>query len=350
MKLSIARARLELKTTFRIARSADDYRETVILRLEDEGLAGLGEAAPISRYDQTPETAQSALEGLADTFPDDVAGIGLEGLIFRAAKRLGKEKAALAAFDIALHDLMGKRRKAPLYDILGLNPDRTPVTTFTIAIDTPENIERKVHEAADFPVLKIKLGLGNDREIIETIRRTTDRPLRVDANEAWDREEALEIISWLADRNVELVEQPLPAGRLDDMRWLAERSPLPLFADESVLLRDSIPPLAGAFDGVNIKLMKCGGIHEALGMIDTARRHDLEIMLGCMIESSIGITAAAQISPLVDYADLDGNILIRNDPAEGVTVENGKLVLPSGPGLSVTLRDGPVRDTLEGAA
>jgi L-alanine-DL-glutamate epimerase-like enolase superfamily enzyme len=337
MKITMTRERLELRHTFRIARSADDFRESIIIRLDEDGLEGLGEGAPMARYGQTADSALQALDALdvEGTKP----GMHMEDMLGAAAEKLGRQKAALAAVDIALHDLLGKRLGVPLHTILGLNPGRTPVTSFTIGIDAPEIIEEKIREAEGFPVLKVKMGLDNDFEIMETIRKLTDRPVRIDANEGWTREEALEKIQWLKDRNVEFIEQPLPADMLEDSRWLAERSPLPLFADENVTSLEDIPLLRGAFHGINVKLMKCGGIREALRMIHAARSCGLMVMLGCTVESSIGITAASQISPLVDYADLDGNILIRNDPAAGVKTVRGKLVLPDSPGIGAVLVD-----------
>jgi len=337
VKISIARARLELRHTFRIARSADEFRESIIVRLEDGGLEGFGEAAPSPRYGQSAESAERALASLDASLLEPADRV--EEAVARAAGALGGERAALAAIDIALHDLLGKRLGVPLYAHLGLDPERAPVTSYTIGIDTPEIVAAKIREADRFPVLKIKMGLENDREIMETVRALTDRPVRVDANEGWSRDEAIEKLRWLEGQNVELVEQPLPAADIDGVRRLAERTSIPLFADESVRVAGDIPKLAGAFHGINIKLMKCGGIREALRMIHTARACGMQVMLGCMIESSIGITAAAHLSPLADCADLDGNILIRNDPAAGVTTRNGKLVLPGGPGLGVTLRE-----------
>jgi L-alanine-DL-glutamate epimerase-like enolase superfamily enzyme len=337
LELSIARTRLNLRHTFRIARSADEYRETVLLRLADEGVEGFGEAAPSPRYGQSADSAERALAGIEDALLEPPGS--LDDILERLAERLAGERAALAAIDIALHDLFCKRLGVPLFAFLGLDPGKTPVTSYTIGIDTPEIIESKIREAEGFPVLKIKMGLENDYEILETVRRLTDRPVRIDANEGWTRDEALEKMRWLEGRNVEFIEQPLPAAQLEDARWLAERTSIPIIADESVHTARDIPPLAGAFHGINIKLMKCGGIREALRMIRTARVHGMKVMLGCMIESSVGITAAAHLSPLVDYADLDGNILIRNDPALGVTVEDGKLILPAGPGLGVTIQD-----------
>jgi L-alanine-DL-glutamate epimerase-like enolase superfamily enzyme len=344
VKISFARARLELRHTFRIARSADEFRESIIVRLEDGGFEGLGEAAPSPRYGQSADSAERALASFDAGLLDPADRV--EEAVARAAAALGGEWAAVAAIDIALHDLLGKRLGVPLHVRLGLDPGMTPVTSYTIGIDEPAVVAEKIREAADFPVLKIKMGLENDREIMETVRSATGRPVRVDANEGWTRDEALEKMRWLEGQNVEFVEQPLPAADLDGVRWLAARTSLPIFADESVRVAEDVPRLAGAFHGINIKLMKCGGLLEALRMIRAARERGMKVMLGCMIESSIGITAAAQISPLVDYADLDGNILVRNDPASGVTTLNGKLVLPEGPGLGAALREGPVADAL----
>ncbi|HUV36050.1 MAG TPA: dipeptide epimerase [Patescibacteria group bacterium] len=346
MKISTATVRLNLRHTFRIARSADDFRESIVVRITGAGGEGFGEAAPIARYGQTAATAGRALSSLNGTIPGSPEHI--DRILNDLGERFAAERAALSAIDIALHDLLGKRLGAPLYAILGLDPERTPVTSYTIGIDSPEIIRRKVEEAADYPVLKVKMGLENDYEIMETIRRLTDRPVRVDANEGWTEEEALEKIRWLEGRNVELIEQPLPADRLDESRRLAERVSIPLFADESVHTAEDIPRLAGAFHGINIKLTKCGGIREAIRMIHTARACKMQVMLGCTIESSIGITAAAQISPLVDFADLDGNVLITNDPAAGVRTVRGKLVLPNAPGLGITVTDRSIRDALGG--
>lgn len=346
MTISTARVRLALRHTFRIARSADDFRESVLVRIAGAGGEGFGEAAPMSRYGQTADSAERALSSL------DEGTLGsperIEEVLGSLRERLGRERAALAAIDIALHDLLGKRLGAPLYEIMGLDPERAPATSYTIGIDSAEIIKKKVEEAADYPGLKVKMGLDNDYEIMETVRSLTDRPVRIDANEGWTKEEALEKIRWLEGRNVELVEQPLPADRIAESRWLAERVSIPLFADESVHTAEDIPRLIGAFHGINIKLTKCGGIREAIRMIHTARACNMLVMLGCTVESSLGITAAAQISPLVDYADLDGNLLITNDPAAGVKTAEGKLVLPRGAGLGITLTDRSVLDALAG--
>jgi L-alanine-DL-glutamate epimerase-like enolase superfamily enzyme len=349
MHLRAVEINLELLHTFRISRSADDSRQSVLVSIWDGDRWGLGEAAPMARYDQTATSARNALLAVQDLLPEGPAILTpdtIAHIITPVRERLGGQKAALAAVDIALYDMMGRESGRPLFETLGLDPSATPVTSYTIGIDSPEVIARKVEEAAAFPVLKVKMGLDNDYEIMEQIRRLTGKPVRVDANEGWTKEEALEKIRWLESQNVEFIEQPLPASKLEDTRWLAERISIPLFADESLQDAGDIPGIAGAFAGINIKLMKCGGITEALRLIEAARGRGLEIMLGCTIESSIGITAAAQISPLVDHADLDGNILIGNDPAEGVKTVKGKLVLPADPGIGVTLLDGQAKVTL----
>jgi len=249
--------------------------------------------------------------------------------------------AAKAALDIALMDWAGQKLGVPLYRYFGLDPKDAPVTTFSIGIDNPAMTRDKVREAAPYAVLKIKVGLDTDEATIDAVRSVTDKPLRVDANEGWtDKEVALRKIEWLSKRGVEFVEQPMPADRLDDMRWIHQRSPLPLIADESVLHPGDIPKLLGAFDGINVKLDKCGGIMEAYREIQIAKALGMKTMLGCMISSSCTVTAAAHLSPLVDYADLDGNLLIANDPWRGVTVQNGKLVLPDRPGLGLLPANG----------
>jgi L-alanine-DL-glutamate epimerase-like enolase superfamily enzyme len=251
-------------------------------------------------------------------------------------KRVPGEWAGKAAIDIALMDWVGKKLGIPLYSYFGLDPADTPLTTFSIGIDTPEITKQKTREADDFPILKIKVGLATDEATIEAVRGVTKKPLRVDANEGWkNKEEAVRKINWLESQGVEFVEQPMPAAMLEETRWVRGKVHIPIIADEACLHPADIPKLAASYDGVNIKLMKCGGVHEALRMIEMAKSLGLKTMLGCMIESSIGVTAAAHLSPLVDYADLDGNLLISNDPYRGVQVEKGKLILPTRPGLGL---------------
>ncbi len=323
---------LELRHTFRLARGASDQRRNLLVELEDEGLTGLGEAAPIAHYDQDHESAAAAARSMVDRLEDPRAFSSVDELAVPG------QPAAAAAIDAALRDLAGKRLQAPCYELLGIDPRNTPITSYTIGMDRPEIVERKVREAGDYDVLKVKMGSDDDRQVLEAVRGVTDRPLRVDANEGWTLADAQARLEWLAAMGVEFVEQPLPASRLAETRELRRLSPLPLFADESVHVAADIPRLAEAFDGINIKLAKCGGIGEALRMIAVARAHGMKIMLGCMIESSLAITAAALLSPLVDYADLDGHLLLKEDPFVGATVKGGRLVLPEGPGLGVHQR------------
>jgi L-alanine-DL-glutamate epimerase-like enolase superfamily enzyme len=325
---------IQLRHTFRLARGDSDSRRVLIVELEHDGLIGRGEAAPIARYGQDAASAARAAEKMVARIDNPRA---FDSAAARAA--VAGEPAAEAAIDMALRDLAGKRLGAPVFELMGIDPGTMPVTSFTIGMDTPEIVELKVQEARDYAVLKVKMGSEDDRHVLETVRRVTDRPIRVDANEGWTLEDALARLEWLHDMGVEFVEQPLPAGQIDEMRELKKRSPLPLVADESVGRAADIPRLVDAFDGINIKLMKCGGIGEALRMIHVARAHGMKIMLGCMVETSLAITAAAQIAPLVDFVDLDGNLLITNDPFVGAEVREGKLLLPAEPGLGVRDRD-----------
>jgi L-alanine-DL-glutamate epimerase-like enolase superfamily enzyme len=326
---------LRLRHTFRIARGASDVRRNVLVEVEDGGHVGLGEAAPIKRYGEDQGSAIRAVERMAGRLGNVRA---FAGAAARAA--VPGQRSAEAAVDIALHDLAGQRLQAPLFELFGLDPHEGPPTSFTIGIDTPEVVAQKVREAADFGILKVKMGSDDDREVLTAVRDTTDRLLRVDANEGWTIESARERLPWLHSLGVEFVEQPLPADRLEETRALRRESPLPFYADESVHRAEDIPRLVGAFDGINIKLMKCGGLGEALRMVAVARAHGLKVMLGCMIESSIAITAAAHLLPLVDAADLDGSVLLEHDPFEGAVIRGGHLVLPDAPGLGVRPRAG----------
>lgn len=324
---------LHLRHTFRLSRGASDVRHNLLVELEHEGRVGLGEAAPIPRYAQDRDSSAAVVESMVGRLGDPRAFRDTA----RAAAVDGQE-AAQAAVDMALHDLAGKRMGVPLYELLGLDRRAAPATSYTIGLDAPEVVERKVREAGAYEILKVKMGSDEDRAVLETVRGVTDRRLLVDANEGWTLEDARGRLEWLAGLGVELVEQPLPADRLEETRALRRESPLPLFADESVHRAEDIPRIASAFDGINIKLAKCGGIGEALRMIATARAHGMRVMLGCMVESSVGITAAAHLSPLVDYADLDGNLLIADDPFTGVRIVDGRIVLPGAPGLGVEPR------------
>lgn len=322
---------------FRIARGAVTAFRVVIVRIEHEGAVGLGEASPSEYYHETPETVfETVRQAGAILGPDPFL---LEDVTARLAARFPAAPSARAAIDMALHDLAGKLLGSPLYRLLGLNPDRTPATSFTISIDEPEVMaERAAAAASRFKVLKIKVGTDRDLERIRAIRRVTDLPLRVDANTGWTPEQAVDCIRRLAEFNVEFVEQPIPPGNPAALRYVHERAPLPIMTDESSLTLADLPALVGSVDAINIKLMKCGGIREAIRMIHFAHAHGLKVMLGCMLESSLAVTAAAHLSPLVEYADLDGNLLIAADPFAGVTVAEGRLVLPTAPGLGVRRR------------
>jgi L-alanine-DL-glutamate epimerase-like enolase superfamily enzyme len=247
---------------------------------------------------------------------------------------------AKSAISAAMHDLVGKRLGVPVYRLWGLNPTRAPQSSFTIAIaPTEAELVRRVEEATPYPVLKVKLGSDRDEQVIRTVRATAPgKVLRVDANAAWTAKQALRMIDLLLELGVEFVEQPLPPHDLEGLRFVRERSPLPVIADESCLVASDIPRLAGVVDGINIKLSKCGGLREALRMIATARSHGMRVMAGCMIESSLGITAAAHFAPLLDYADLDGAALLGDDPHLGATIDGGRITIPDGPGLGVRTR------------
>jgi len=337
MKLHFRYIDLRLRHTFTIARSSHDVEPCIITEIEHEGIVGIGEAAPSERYGETRQTVERFLRSVdLEQFSDP---FHLDEIDAYLKKISPNDPSARASIDIALHDWIGKRLGIPLWKFWGLNKTMTPLTSFTIGIDNPEIIEQKVREAEQYPILKIKVGVPDDEEIIKTVRRVTGKPIRVDANEGWkSKEQARDKILWMEEQGVEFVEQPLPAYDLEGTAWLRKHVHVPLIADENLTDLASIPRLADAFDGINIKLMKCGGLREALKMIHTAKAFGMKIMLGCMIESSVAISAAAHLSPLVDYADLDGNLLITNDPYEGVHVIDGKLVLNDSPGLGVTVR------------
>mgnify|MGYP000801749432 FL=1 len=247
------------------------------------------------------------------------------------------DTAAKAAVDIALHDLVGKLLGAPWYKIWGLNKEKTLSTTFTIGIDTPDVVRGKTREVAgQFNILKVKLGRDNDKEMIRTIRSVSALPIAVDANQGWsDRQYALDMIHWLKEQGIVMIEQPMPKEQLDDIAWITQQSPLPVFADESLQRLNDVTALKGAFTGINIKLMKCTGMREAWKMVTLARALDMKVMVGCMTETSCAVSAAAQLSPVVDFADLDGNLLISNDRFKGMEVINGKITLNDLPGIGV---------------
>lgn len=247
------------------------------------------------------------------------------------------DSAAKAAVDIALHDLVGKIIGAPWHRMLGLNPLKTPNTTYTIGIDTDEMVKLKTREVAgQFKILKVKLGTERDREMIRAIREVSDLPIAVDVNQGWkNKKKALDEIFWLKEQGIVMVEQPMPKEMLDANAWLTEKSPLPTFADEAIQRLKDIPAIKGAYTGINVKLMKCTGMREAWKMMNYARAEGMKVMIGCMTETSCAIAAAAQLSPAVDFADLDGNLLIANDIFRGTTVVDGKITLNQLPGIGI---------------
>lgn len=332
--------RLNLRHTWTTVMSSSQFRETLYLRYEQDGITGRGEGAGIVRYGETAqkglELLQSCGSWLALRDAWQYARIMQE-----AFEKIEGNFAFKAAVDIALLDWVSQRAGVPLWKFLGLDAAGTPLTTFTIGIDKADVIKQKVREAEPYPELKVKVGLDNDEEVISAVRSVTKKPLRVDANEGFkSKEQAVEKINWLEKQGALSIEQPLPAANLDDMNWIRKRVHIPIIADEACLHPADIPKLAPHFDGVNVKVDKCGGLLEARRMIDMARALKLHTMIGCMVSSSVAITAAAQLSPLVDHADLDGNLLISNDPFEGVKVVAGKLVLADRPGLGLLPRRG----------
>jgi len=330
---------LELRTRhpFIIARGGSSEHRTVMVRLIDrDGREGWGEAAPASYYGESPETVLAALQSYATVLPADP--FDLENAERAQYVLMNRNASARAALSTALHDLVGKRLGVPLYRLWGLDPDQAPRSTFTIGLDTAERMHQKVLEAEPYPILKVKLGTDRDIEILKTIRNATHKEIRVDANCAWTVKQAIRMLPVLEEFGVKALEQPLVAEDLDGLGEVSRRSSIPVIADESCETAADIPRLVGKVDGINIKLAKCGSLREALRMIALARAHHLTVMVGCMIESSLAITAAAHFTPLVDLVDLDGAALLAEDPFVGATIAGGQVRLPSGPGLGVTRR------------
>ncbi len=330
LRLRVEPIDLPLVHTFTIARSSASVARTLIVRLTWNGIEAFGESAPSERYHETVESVAAGLE--TATLGDDP--YALEALL------AGLTPAQRCGLDIALHDLIGKDLDRPLWRLLGLDPARTPLTSFTIGIAPVDEMVAKVRAVGDHPVIKVKLGTGAEIETIEAIRSVYSGAIRIDANEGWTPEQSVTLLRELARFEIEFCEQPIPAGTPERLRWIRERSPVPLVTDEDSKDANDLPALLGCVDGINVKLVKCGGIRGALAMIHTARALGLKIMLGCMVESQILTTAAAQLSPLVDWADLDGPFLTADDPFTGIRYDKGKIVLPDGSGLGVAERAG----------
>lgn len=326
---------LKLRHVFTVATYSRTTTPDVQVEITYDGVTGYGEASMPQYLGQTVQSVTAFLQKVdLSQFNDPFQ---LEDILAYVDSLSPGDTAAKAAVDIALHDLVGKLLGAPWYKIWGLNKDKTPSTTFTIGIDTADVVKQKTRECANqFNILKVKLGRENDKEMIETIRSVTDLPIAVDINQGWkDKEKAIDEIFWLKEHGIVMVEQPMPKELRDDIAWLTEKSPLPIFADEAIQRLKDIKNVAGAYSGINIKLMKCTGMHEAWKMLNYARAIGMKVMVGCMTETSCAVSAAAQLSPAVDFADLDGNLLISNDRFKGMEVVKGKITLSDRPGIGV---------------
>lgn len=338
LKMSFRPYELQLRHTFTVASYSRQTTPGVQVCLEYEGFTGYGEASMPPYLGQSVESVTAFLKRVdLGQFRDPFQ---LETILAYVDSLSPRDSAAKAAIDIALHDLVGKLMGMPWWRIWGLDASKAPSTTFTIGIDTPDIVREKTRECADrFNILKVKVGLENDKEMIRTIREVTDLPLAVDANQGWkDREKALDEIFWLKENGVVMVEQPMSVDRPDDNAWITERSPLPIFADEAIQRLADIPSVKGLYHGINIKLMKCTGMREAWKMLNYARAEGMKVMIGCMTETSCAVSAAAQLSPAVDFADLDGNLLITNDLFDGMQVVNGKITLSDLPGIGLIVK------------
>ena len=342
MKLEHEIVAVHTRTPFVIARGgASEWRRVWVRVTDHDGVEGWGEAAPNRFYGETTESVIAALEALTGVV-ERANGWSLEAVEREMNKTIRFNASAKSAVSAALHDLAAKRLGVPLYRMLGLDPADAPRSSFTIPITADDDaLRRALDDAAPYPVLKVKLGGPRDADTIASVRASVpEKILRVDANAAWTPKHALHMIDILLDYDVEIVEQPVAAHDVDGLRFVRDRSPLPIIADESCVVASDVPRLAGAVDGVNLKLAKCGGLREALRIVAAARAHDMSVMAGCMIETSLGISAAAHLAPLLDYADLDGAALLADDPFAGATIANGTITLPDAPGLGVTIRDG----------
>ena len=334
LKLSYKPYELQLRHVFTVATNSRTTTPVVLTSIEYNGVTGFGEASMPPYLGESHESVLGFLSKVnLEQFSDPFL---MEDILSYIDGIMPGNHAAKASLDIALHDLTGKLLGQPWFRIWGLDPGKTPVTSFTIGIDTADVVREKTLEASAFRQLKIKMGRDNDKEMIDVVRSVTDVPVFVDVNQGWkDRNYALEMANYLSERGALFIEQPMPKEQVDDIAWLTERSPLPILADEALQTVDQLLGMKGIYSGINIKLMKCGGMNAAYKMITMARQMGMKILIGCMTETSCAVTAAAQLSPLVDWADLDGNLLISNDVYEGMTVVDGKIVLPDSPGIGI---------------
>jgi L-alanine-DL-glutamate epimerase-like enolase superfamily enzyme len=325
---------LNLKHVFTLSNSSRSTTPVVLTELEYDGIIGYGEA---SMPPYLGESHESVLRFLSKV---DLSGFDdpyeMENILRYVDQIETGNKAAKASVDIALHDLVGKMMKLPWYKIWGYDPSKTPSTSFTIGLDTPEVVRQKVKEAEIYKILKVKLGRDTDKMMIETIRQVTDKPICVDINQGWtDKQQALDMAYWLHERGIVFIEQAMPKERIDDNAWLTEHSPVPTMADEAVQRLDDVLKAHKIYSGINIKLMKCTGMREAHKMVTLAKALGMKVMIGCMTETSCAISAAAQLSPMADWADLDGALLISNDVYKGMEVRNGKVTLNTLPGIGI---------------
>jgi L-alanine-DL-glutamate epimerase-like enolase superfamily enzyme len=325
---------LHLKHVFTLASGSRSTTPVMLTEIEFDGVVGYGEASMPPYLGESHSTASLFLSKV------DLTGFEtpflIEDIMSYVEKIAPGNYAAKASVDIALHDLVGKLMNQPWYRIWGLNPERTPNTSFTIGIDNPDIVKAKVKEASPYKILKVKLGQGNDKEMIHSVRSVTDTLICVDVNQGWtDKKMALDMIYWLKEQSVVFVEQPMSKDSVDDIAWLTQNSPLPIIADEAIQTTADFHKILGVYSGINVKLMKCGGMLAACTMVRMAKAAGMKVMIGCMTETSCAVTAAAQLSPLVDWADLDGNLLIDNDIFEGIKIREGKIILPDRPGIGV---------------
>jgi L-alanine-DL-glutamate epimerase-like enolase superfamily enzyme len=325
---------LELTTThpFRISRSVHAHYQRWLVRLEHDGDVGWGEAASTERYGETAETVAHALDQIVPLLGDDPYAI--DTIEARIADHLEANPSAKTAVSMALHDLVARRHGLPLYRWFGLDLDSIPPTSFTIGIDEPEVMRQKVAEAEPYSTLKIKMGFEGDIEVLEMLRRATDKPIRIDANEGWSRQEALDRLGALEELGVELLEQPLDSADLEGLAAVSNATELPVAADESCMTSADLKSLIGVVDVINVKVAKCGSLAEARRTMEAASALGFEVFLGCMVESSLGISGAAHLAPLADYVDLDGHLLLADDPFEGLRFEDGR-VLPAAEALGL---------------
>jgi L-alanine-DL-glutamate epimerase-like enolase superfamily enzyme len=337
LKLRFAPYTLKFKRPFSIAHGSRDSTPVVFTRLEHNGMFGYGEASMPPYLGENHDTVLGFLskaEKIIQQFSDPNE---IEIILSEIDKIEKGNIAAKASVDIALHDLVGKIKNKSYHEVFGADKQKNLFTAYTIPIDEPEGIFDRVNEAKDYKLLKVKLGSADDKKIIQEIRNHTDKKIIVDANEGWnDKYFALEMAHWLSERNVLFIEQPMPKENMDDTAWLTSQSPIPIIADEAVQRFSDLEKVKGVYSGINIKLMKCTGLNEAHKMILQARKYGMKIMIGCMSETSCGVSAAAQLAPLVDWIDLDGPLLIKEDYFDGVKFSEGKIILNDLPGIGVT--------------